>query len=53
MTGTGSCVFLSMPDEKAAISAASEIKCRYNVRVVCGLDLSPAHVRLDPDRHNN
>lgn len=46
MTGTGSCVFLPMPDENAAKSAAREIKCRYNVRAVRGLNRSPVHEML-------
>ncbi len=48
MTGTGSCIFLTMPDEKAAINAAREIKCRYTVRAVRGLDVSPVHEMLGP-----
>ena len=43
MTGTGSCIFLQMCDKKAAIKAADEIKSRYNVGVVRGLDRSPLH----------
>jgi 4-diphosphocytidyl-2-C-methyl-D-erythritol kinase len=46
MTGTGSCVFLAMPDENAAKTAAREIECRYNVRAVSGLDRSPLHGML-------
>jgi len=46
MTGTGSCIFLPMPDENSAKSAASEINCRYNVRAVLGLDRSPVHEML-------
>jgi 4-diphosphocytidyl-2-C-methyl-D-erythritol kinase len=46
MTGTGSCVFLTMPDEQTAISTAHEINCRYNVRAVRGLDRSPVHDML-------
>ena len=46
MTGTGSCVFLPMNDKKAAIDAADEIKCRYNVRAVRGIDESPVHEML-------
>jgi len=46
MTGTGSCIFLPMPDKKAAINAALEIKCRYTVRAVRGLDISPVHEAL-------
>jgi 4-diphosphocytidyl-2-C-methyl-D-erythritol kinase len=47
MTGTGSCIFLAMPDKKAAVNAAREIKCRYTVRAVRGLDVSPLHKMLD------
>lgn len=47
MTGTGSCVFLPMPDRKTAISTAREINCRYNVRAVRGLDRSPVHEMLN------
>ena len=47
MTGTGSTLFISMPDEISANSAAQEIKCRYNVRAVRGLDRSPLHELLD------
>ncbi len=46
MTGTGSCIFLPMPDKKAAINTALEIKCRYTVRAVRGLDISPVHEAL-------
>ena len=46
LTGTGSCIFLQMTDENAAISAAQEIKCRYNVRAVRGVDRSPMHTVL-------
>jgi len=41
MSGTGSTVFLEFADKKAANSAASELKCRYNVRAVEGVDRSP------------
>lgn len=41
MSGTGSTIFLSFDDKKAAIDAASELKCRYNVRPVGGVDRSP------------
>lgn len=41
MSGTGSTLFLSFADKKAAIGAASELKCRYNVRPVEGVDCSP------------
>lgn len=46
MTGTGSCIFLPMADENAAVSAARQMKCRYNVRAVRGLDRSPVHEML-------
>jgi len=47
MTGTGSCVFLAMPDEQTAISTARAINCRYNVCAVRGLDRSPVHEMLN------
>jgi len=47
MTGTGSAIFIGMPDEKTAKSAAEKIKCRYNVRAVCGVDKSPLHELLE------
>jgi 4-diphosphocytidyl-2-C-methyl-D-erythritol kinase len=47
MTGTGSAIFIVMPDEKTAKSTAEEIKCRYNVRAVRGVDRSPLHDLLD------
>jgi 4-diphosphocytidyl-2-C-methyl-D-erythritol kinase len=47
MTGTGSTLFISMPDEKTANSTAQAIKCRYNVRAVRGVDRSPLHELLD------
>ena len=40
MSGTGSTFFLAFEDKKAAIGAASELKCRYNVRAVGGVDRS-------------
>ncbi len=46
MTGTGSCIFLPMADEKAAMDAAHQLNCRYNVRAVRGLDRSPVHEML-------
>jgi 4-diphosphocytidyl-2-C-methyl-D-erythritol kinase len=46
MTGTGSCVFFAMPDKKATNTAASKLKCRYNVRAVRGVDQSPVHKLL-------
>lgn len=47
MTGTGSGIFLGMPDHGSAIGAASEIKSLYNVRAVDGMDRSPLHRRLE------
>ncbi|MGD2130464.1 MAG: 4-(cytidine 5'-diphospho)-2-C-methyl-D-erythritol kinase [Lysobacterales bacterium] len=47
MTGTGSGIFLAMPDHGSAISAASEIKSLYNVRAVDGMDRSLLHRRLE------
>ncbi len=47
LTGTGSTLFLSMPDEKTAKSTAQAIKCRYNVRAVRGVDRSSLHELLD------
>lgn len=40
MSGTGSTLFLQFDNKKTAISAASELECRYNVRVVGGVDRS-------------
>lgn len=50
MTGTGSAVFVPMPDRKSAISTARKIKCRYNVRAVRGVDRSPLHSKLEEFR---
>ena len=47
MTGTGSTLFISMPDAKTAKSTAQAIKCRYNARAVCGIDRSPLYELLD------
>ncbi len=46
MTGTGSTLFLPFDSEKSAIKAAGELKCRYNVRAVEGVDRSPLLDRL-------
>jgi len=46
MSGTGSTIFLSFDDKKTAISAASVLKCRYNVRAVGGVDRSQLLDRL-------
>ena len=40
MSGTGSTIFLPFDHKKTAISTASELKCRYNVRAVGGVDRS-------------
>ncbi len=41
MSGTGSSIFLQFSDKKSAIKATTELKCRYNIRPVGGLDRSP------------
>lgn len=41
MTGTGSTIFIPMPDRERAMSAANEMKTLYNVRAVRGVDESP------------
>ena len=46
LTGTGSCLFLTMTDEASAKRTAQELKCRYNVRAVRGIDQSPVHEML-------
>jgi 4-diphosphocytidyl-2-C-methyl-D-erythritol kinase len=46
MTGTGSGIFLPMIDKNAAQTAATKLNCRYNVRAVRGVDISPLHERL-------
>ena len=46
LTGTGSTVYLAMPDPDSAIRTADALKCRYNVRAVGGLDRSPVHMKL-------
>ncbi len=47
MTGTGSGIFIAMPDEKSAKSAAEDMKNLYNVRAVRGVDRSSVHAELD------
>jgi 4-diphosphocytidyl-2-C-methyl-D-erythritol kinase len=47
LTGTGACIFIPMPDEDRAFSAARQIKTLYNSRAVAGLDRSPLHTMLD------
>lgn len=46
MTGTGSGIFISMPDKNSAKSAAKEIKSLYNARAVYGVNRSPLEERL-------
>ncbi|NNL95119.1 MAG: 4-(cytidine 5'-diphospho)-2-C-methyl-D-erythritol kinase, partial [Xanthomonadales bacterium] len=41
MTGTGSAIFLPAQDEIHADTVTQELKCRYNVRAVRGVDRSP------------
>jgi 4-diphosphocytidyl-2-C-methyl-D-erythritol kinase len=40
MSGTGSTFFLTFDNKNAAIDAAEELKSRYNVRAVSGVDRS-------------
>lgn len=49
MSGTGSAIFLPMPDAIAAKRTAQALECRYNVRAVRGVDRSPMHERLEFD----
>jgi 4-diphosphocytidyl-2-C-methyl-D-erythritol kinase len=46
MTGTGSSIFLEMPDEQAALKASFQLNSLYNVRAVRGQDRSPLHEML-------
>ena len=46
MTGTGSTLFLEMPDRNAAMKATHELKSLYNVRAVRGQDRSMVHEML-------
>ncbi len=46
MTGTGSCIFLEMRDEDAAMKTTQRLNSLYNVRAVRGLDSSPVHEML-------
>lgn len=41
VTGTGSSIFIEMNSKNAADEATRELKCRYNVRAVRGVDHSP------------
>jgi len=47
MTGTGSSFFISLPSREVAERAASELKCRYNVRAATGVSNSPLHQKLE------
>ena len=49
MSGTGSTFFLSFDHKKTAINAASELECRYNVRLVGGVDRSGLLDRLSEE----
>jgi len=46
MTGTGSSIFLEMPNAEAAISTTLQLNSLYNVRAVRGRDRSPLHEML-------
>lgn len=46
MTGTGSGLFLEVPDRGCAESTARQIKNLYNSRAVRGVDRSPLHEKL-------
>lgn len=46
MSGTGSTFFLAFDKKKTAKRAASELECRYNVRLVSGVDRSGLLNRL-------
>lgn len=46
LTGTGSAIFLERPDQEAAERTAQDLKCRYNVRAVRGIDRSPVLDKL-------
>lgn len=41
MTGTGSALFLPVEKKNHALQLTTELKCRYNVRAVKGVDRSP------------
>ncbi len=49
MSGTGSTFFLSFDNKKTAKRAASELECRYNVRLVGGVDRSCLLDRLSEE----
>jgi 4-diphosphocytidyl-2-C-methyl-D-erythritol kinase len=46
MTGTGSSIFIEMPDAEAAMRATLQLNSLYNVRAVRGEDYSPVHKML-------
>jgi 4-diphosphocytidyl-2-C-methyl-D-erythritol kinase len=46
LTGTGACVFVSMPDERAAASARARVPARWAGYVVRGMNRSPLLARL-------
>ena len=46
MTGTGSAIFLPLPDAKSANKATHQLNSIYNVRAVRGQDRSPVHALL-------
>ena len=46
MSGTGSTFFLAFDKKKNAKKAASDLECRYNVRLVSGVDRSGLLNRL-------
>ncbi|MEJ8567430.1 4-(cytidine 5'-diphospho)-2-C-methyl-D-erythritol kinase [Elongatibacter sediminis] len=49
LSGTGSAVFVPVPDQELANRAARELKCRYNVRAVRGVDRSSVHQMLESE----
>jgi len=49
MSGTGSTFFLSFDNKKTAKRAASDLECRYNVRLVGGVDRSYLLDRLSEE----
>ena len=46
LTGTGACVFVSMPDERAAASAKARMPARWTGYIVRGMNRSPLLARL-------
>jgi len=49
MSGTGSTIFLPFECKKSAIKAAHNLKCRYNVRAVGGVDRSALLDRISAE----